>query len=225
MSDLHRDDWTLEELFEHMRDAHANELHTATPARVDSYDVATQTATVTPMLKRTLPTEDGDTVSEALPSIHAVPVVFFRAGGYYIHSALAEGDTVLLIVLERDPSRWLQTGEVSETLDVRMHHLAHAVAIAGLFPNGERLSGLSNDSLELGRVGGPIVKITSSEVQAGGAVALAEHPNLDAHLAKIAQDLTAIANAAGTTAANYGTPAKVELDGTHPIATTITKGT
>lgn len=226
-----RDDWSLEELLEAWRDGLQDELHTALPARVDSYDAGTQKAVVTPQVRRTLVAEDGTTTTEPLPAIRAVPVLVPRGGDYFgPHLPLAAGDFVLLVVAERDLSRWLQTGEVSPAPDVRMHHLAHAIALPGLFPNARALSGLSSSDMQLGREGGPVLTVTSSQIQVGGTTALAEHPGLDAHLDAIAADLDAINLAIPTMASvlpaarGYGTSKKALLDVSNPIATTITKG-
>jgi hypothetical protein len=110
------------------------ELNTAIPARVLSYDPATQSADVQPLLKRRL--KNGQVLSRA--AITGVPVVFPAAGGGIITFPIQAGDTVLLIFSQRSIDRWVQSdgGEV-DPLDNRMHAISDAIAIPGLtsFPN------------------------------------------------------------------------------------------
>ena len=227
-----RDDYRLEELLEDFRQALEDELHVAVSGRIDSYDVATQKAVVTPTVRRTLSREDGTTTTELLPPIRNVPVIVLRGGGFFgPHFPLTAGDFALLIIAERDLSRFLQTGEISVAPDSRLHHLAHAIALPGLFPNGSAIGSLPTDALELGNVGaGPRIKITSSVVEVGGTKALAEHPDLEVHLDQISIALDAVAARIAVLDfgvvidATYGVLAKAVLDGTNPIATTITKG-
>src|SRR5690606_15352833 len=123
--EVHRDDWTLGELLDGWREALQDELHTAFPARVESYDASTQTADVTPRVRRTLTAEDGTLEREAMPVLRAVPVVQPRAtsGGWFVHMPIAAGDEVLVICCERDITRWRGSGQISDAPDSRMHHL------------------------------------------------------------------------------------------------------
>lgn len=223
--DLDRDDWTVEGLLDAHREAWAEELHTALPGRVERYVAAEQVADVTPLVRRVLRRNDGTRVTEAMPTIRAVPIVWPRAGDWFVHMPLSAGDTVLLVCCERDLARWRTTGTLSDPVDTRAHHLAHAVAIPGVYPRTRQLSDTPTDALVIGRDGGSTVRVLQNgEVHAGGSFELTRAGNLDQHLTAIAADLTAIATAAGTTATNYGTPAKEALDVAAPIATTKTKG-
>lgn len=227
-----RDDWNLEEVLAAWADALGDELHTAIPSRIESYDRGTQKAVVQPIVRRNLEREDGSVAVELLPPVRGVPVFVSRGGGYFgPHFDLTPGDFALLIIAERDFSRFLQTGQLSNAPDSRLHHLAHAIAMPGLFPNASKLTGLTAGTMQLGRVGGPsIITVTSSEIQLGGTTALAEHPNLDAHLAAISADLVTIAAAIGGApipepTLTYGTATgRPALIASNPIPTTITKG-
>lgn len=222
-----RGDWSLEELLDAFREATQNELHTAIPGRVDAYDAATQRADVTPLVKRALEAEDGSRVDELLPAIRNVPVLQLRAGPFFVHVPVAAGDTCLLVVAERDISRWLRTGEISVAPDVRLHHISQAIALPGLFVTADPIEPApSSSAMELGHEsGGAKITITSSEIRAGGTTALAEYPNLAEHLAAIAADLDIVHGAAvGGPAPNYGALARAALNLSHPIPTDILKG-
>lgn len=200
------DDLSREDLAELERRAFAEELHTALPGRVESYDAATQTADVRPMVRRALPNVAGGTTPEDMPIVRSVPVVWPRVGDWFLHMPLAPGDSVLLVCLERDPARWVRTGDISDPIDHRQHHLAHAVAIPGLFPRSAALSGLPAGKLAIGRTGGPTATIDAVNIDLGGAIKLALATLVEAELDKIAATLATGTANLGTGAVTFGTP-------------------
>jgi hypothetical protein len=230
---LEDDDVPLAGLLERWGDALADELHAAAIGRVESYDAAAQIADVTPVVKRAQRRADGSVAYEQLPTIRAVRVAFPRWGSWFVHAPLVVGDTVLLVVLDRDPSRWVSTGQVCEPIDRRLHHISHAVAIPGLFPRSKALASASRptDALVLGRDGGALLKIKQDgTIEAAGTAALALSAQLTEHLDAIAADHSAIKTAIeGLTGGTpfplqYDTAGKAVLDASQPIATTKVKG-
>jgi hypothetical protein len=212
------DEVGLGAVLEQFRHSLQEELHTAIPGRVESYDIEAQTADVRPMIRAAIPRRGGGVLSEELPTIRAVPVVHPRWGDFSIHAPLAAGDSVLLIMCERDIARWRQTGQISDPLDRRAHHLAHAVAIPGLYPRTGNLGADARpaDAMVIGRVAGEVttrivigtdgvVTIDASQIRLGSpdaadGVALASKVNeqVDA----ITAALDALAN--GAPVANDG---------------------
>lgn len=205
-------------------DAALLDVHTALPGRVRSYDAATQRADVILGARRVVPAADEDTeedTSEELPILVSVPVVWPTGGGYRLHAPLAAGDGVLVIFPESSIDRWLDSGDVADPALPTRHGIDGAIAIPGLGFRGGRISSAPTDGLVVGRDGGPEIKITSSEVRAGGTAALAEADDVKVHLTAISAALATIAAAAMTTSSYvYAT-----VLGTSPIATTVTKGT
>jgi hypothetical protein len=161
MTDSRDDDVSLEEFMARSHEAEIEDLHTSMPGRVESYDASTQLVDVAPMVKRRVRTRDGSLRSFVFPTIRSVPVVIPRWGSWFIHAPLAVGDTVLLVFCERDPARWVRTGEVSDPVDTRLHNLAHAVAITGVYPRTKALASGSTPSnaLVLGRDGGAVIRV------------------------------------------------------------------
>lgn len=205
-------------------DAALLDVHTALPGRVRSYDAATQTADVVLGARRVVPAADedqDDDTAEDLPVLVAVPVIWPRGGGYRIHAPLAAGDGVLVIFPEASIDRWLDSGEAADPALPTRHGIDGAIAIPGLGFRGGRISSAPTDGIVIGQDGGPDVKITGSEVQAGGSAALAEADDVKAHLAAISAAIATLATATSTTPGYvYATTIA-----TSPIATTITKGT
>lgn len=112
---------------------HLADVHTAMPARVQSYDAATQTATLVPLVRHAVLLGDGSVEREELPVLPAVPVLWPRFGGHFIAGALAAGDVVLVVFCESDTGPWRAgSGDVSNPADLRRHSLSHGVAIPGL---------------------------------------------------------------------------------------------
>lgn len=118
-----------------------NDLQVALPGRVESYDATTQTANIQPLVRHARRLPDGTTEHEDYPVIPSVPVLWPRAGGWFLAMHLAAGDTVQLLVNSAAIGHWRAStsGEVTDPGDLRRHHLAHAVAIPGLATRGAKL--------------------------------------------------------------------------------------
>lgn len=163
------DNVPLEDVLDRFVDARFEELDVAMPGRVVSYDAAAQTVDVTPMVNGSVQRRDGSRRSEPLPTIRAVPVIFPGGGDWFLRFPIAAGDEVLLVVCDRDPARWRVTGEQSDPIDVRGHHMAHAVAIPGLRSRPNALPAPSGSAIEFGMVGGSTVRIEADgTIRAGG---------------------------------------------------------
>lgn len=145
-------------LVEHVAESLAD-LHTALPARVETYDASTQMCSAQPLVKRRHVAEDGTVTTESHPVIPMVPVMFMSAGAYSITFPIAKGDTVLLIVASTSLDRWLQSGREVDPADDRHHAITDAVAYPGLRSKRDALSGVPSDAMVLT---GPTVRIGSS---------------------------------------------------------------
>lgn len=193
MSSERDEDITLEDLLERFRDAASDEIETSGPGRVESYDPATQTADIVPMVRRTVPRADGTSASETRATLRSVRIVQPRAGGFFVHLPVAAGDFVLLVIGDRDPARWRVTGEVSDPIDRRTHHIAHAVAVPGYYPRTRNLdvSLTPADALVIGSESGDpparLVLRSNGDVEIGwGATDLVSLATLvDARIAAI----------------------------------------
>lgn len=161
------------QLFGDAMRARQAEMHTAMPAEVVSYDQATQTASVQPLLQYVLRDETGAELVESYPQIDAVPVQFPRYGGFVMTMPVAAGDIVLLVCAERSLDRWRASGGQVDPGDLRMHSLADAVAIPGIYPTSEAIpsASVSTTGAYLGKEGGPGVHVTAAGVELGGSVA------------------------------------------------------
>jgi len=135
-------------------------LRVALPGKVEEYNAETQTASVQPLVKETFIDADGASVTESLPQLVTVPVVFPRCGNFMITLPLVAGDHVLLVFNDRSIDKF-QTGDGSEVdpLDLRNHDLSDAVAIPGFFPDVQALADASPTNMVVGQSGANQVRI------------------------------------------------------------------
>ena len=116
-------------------EARLKELHTAMPGIIQSFDAATQLASVQPAIRRIFVTRDGDSeilVPSDLPILINVPVIFPRGGGFSLTFPVAKGDECLLVFCERSIDNWHETGKVKKPGSRRFHSLSDATALVGL---------------------------------------------------------------------------------------------
>ncbi len=105
-------------------------LHCAMPGMVESFDAATQTASVRPALKHS---------SVSLPVIPDVPVYFPGGAASGITWPVADGDECLLVFADFDIDRWFESGEAQEAASDRTHDLPDAFAFVGFRSRGKAL--------------------------------------------------------------------------------------
>ncbi len=149
--------------------------YTARPARVDVYDAATQTVTVTPVLKEYTELDDEEVEVIEIPQIENVPVAFPRAGDWFVSMPITAGDYVLLVFADRSLDVWRAKGGVVDPIDRRRHSVTDAVAIPGVYPDPDKLthSGIDADMV-LGQQGGAVIHI-----KANGEIHLGQDNSMD----------------------------------------------
>lgn len=146
-------------------------IHTALPASVISYDYSVQKASVQPLLNKVW----ADGTVTPMPILENVPVIFPRAGGASLTFPVVNGDTCLLVFIERSTDLWrTQGGQVSPD-DPRKFDLSDGVALMGLSPFSENSLADNNEDLLLTYAGskvrikqnGDVVIQTSNKVAIG----------------------------------------------------------
>lgn len=142
----------LAEVLRASLDARLQELHTALPAKVEKFNKDEQTVDAKPLLQRTEQLDDGTEVTEPLPVITDVPVMFPRSGKFFFTFPIEKGDHVLLIFNERSIDKFIEKGDDTDPVDFRQHHLADAVAYPGFYPKPSKLSGFDSEAAVIGHV-------------------------------------------------------------------------
>lgn len=176
---------------------HDLEQHVAIPGRVQRYDEATQTADVVPLVRHPVPQPDGSYALEDLPVIPSVPVLWPRTGRWMLTMGMTAGDTVQLLVNTSAIGHWRAgDGDVTDPGDLRRQHIAHAVAIPGLYTRGHALQHASATDLVLGDDQGTRLTIAPSgavTLTTGAGVALKIDNDGTVHLGGNAGELVAMA--------------------------------
>jgi hypothetical protein len=142
------------------------DVHTALPGRVESYDGSRQVADVKPMLRRVIRRENMERVSEELPVLPCVPVLWPRGGGAFISLPLQAGDFGFLLFAEYSLDRFRSTGDDVDPGDERRHDLANAVFLpCGPFPSSQTISDTSGSEVRIGIDEDYVIGISASEAK------------------------------------------------------------
>ena len=105
-------------------------LRVAMPGIIDSWDAATQTATVQLALREKLRNAGAEKDID-IPLLVDVPVIMPKAGGYMLAFAPAAGDEVLVIFGDMCIDAWWQSGGVQNQDEMRRHDLSDGFAVFG----------------------------------------------------------------------------------------------
>jgi hypothetical protein len=132
-------------------------VYTMIPGRVEEYDAATQRATVQPLIRIPIPgpsldpdAADGD-LSEDLPQLTGVPIIFPRSTGASIYWPIYPGTFVMLIFSMYSLEKFLAADGTGtyDPQDGNLHSLSDAVAIPGLFPREQVIENLDDDDARI----------------------------------------------------------------------------
>ena len=153
---------TLAEFFRHALDSRLIDFHTATIGKVQHYDSKKQTVDVVPQIYRTI-----GVVSEGLPIIPDVPVLFQRANRFFISMPIKPDDFVQVIFNERSIHAWLQDGREGAPDNDETHGFHGAVAIPGIYPLTQTLGDAHGEHLVIGKDAGPQIHVCDNYVRLG----------------------------------------------------------
>jgi len=142
---------TLSQLLRIANKSFVDEIHTAFPCVVQSYDSGHQTVDVQPQIKRPIQKQDGSTTYESYPVISNVPVAFPRAGQWFMSFPITTGDCIFVVCSERSLDEWRANGFETETSDLRTHVIDGAVAFpVNVYPTSSPIQNVSATKLVIG---------------------------------------------------------------------------
>lgn len=159
---------TLVELLKQAIENRLLDVHTALIAKVESYDSEKQQVNVSPVPKRRIKSLEGQLVNEQLPMLCDVPVLFPRAGGYFISFPVQPGDFVQLVFNESSIDEWLLDGASGFDSPHRFT-LQGAVAIPGIYPESRPLDGAHKTNFVAGKDNGLQIHIDDQKIRLGSA--------------------------------------------------------
>lgn len=124
-----------------------NNVHTALPGVIISYDPSSNKATIQPALNKNYVTG-----VQSMPVLENVPIIFPS----FIKFPVVAGDYVLLIFCERSLDLWLSVGGQVTPTDPRKFDLSDAIAIPGLMPFTETFPNNNNQDFFISYAGSNI---------------------------------------------------------------------
>lgn len=150
-----------------------SELRVAAPGIIQSYNAATNTATVQLAIREKVSQMDGTTADTDLPLLLDCPVMMPRGGGYALTFPLVAGDECLVVFADSCIDAWWQSGGVQNQLEKRRHDLSDGIVIPGLWSQPRNIA--VGDGIRLtATAGGASVALTASGVTLSiGGVSLA----------------------------------------------------
>lgn len=212
---------TREEVLRTAIEYYVRDLHTALPGRVESYDPATQTADIKPLVQRLEAAANGEEILESLPVIPGVPVALYRGGRGFVSVPLEPGDHVMVVFQERSIDRYI-SGDGSEANpdDFRTHSLSDAVAYPGLYPKLKAIAA-DADNVVVGKEGGAEVHVGDAVIELGQKASV-DKASLDS---KVQTELAKLASDINTLKTIFFAWAPVPGDGGAVLKTAITAAT
>lgn len=196
-------------------------LRVGMPARIETFDAKTQTATVKPLLFEHFQLEEGTEANESIDVISGVPVYFPRAGGFMLTMPIAKGDKCWLTFADRSLDVWFERGTDADPIDLRRHALSDAVALIGVSPKPDALTEFDEKRAVFGKQGGKRIALTDNEIHLGvghnedatDAVALAS---------KVMDNLNALKDTINSLVEKFGTHTHTVSTAGSPVAHTGT---
>lgn len=178
-----------------------NNVNTALPASIIDYDYTLQKASVQPLLNKVWT----DGTSTPYPVLNNVPVIFPRAGGASLTFPVVQGDTCLLLFIQRSTDLWLTQGGQVNPDDPRKFDLSDAVAIMGLFPFTETSASTNNTDVLLSYAGSSIRIAANGDItiNTAGKVAIG---NSTTELLSIVSQLMVLLQGATVMGTSFGGP-------------------
>lgn len=140
------EDPTLQQVIQEAIKTELLDVHTALPARIETYDPSTQKANIQPLLKKKYKA----TGDANLPVITNVPVqwVSSSGGSAYITLPLKKGDIGIALFSERSLDKYLSSqGGVVSPEDPRTHDISDAFFIPGAKPFPQALTNVSGSDI------------------------------------------------------------------------------
>lgn len=142
-------------------------IHTMLPAKIESYDPATQVCSATPLLGSIRYQTDGTYRKQLRSVIEDIPVVFPRNSDFFLTFPLKQGDLVMLVFCMNSLDNFFEpdgqnTDPRNQNLpdDPRMHDISDPVAMPGFYPPSLAIQDIDTENMAIGKDnGGTQIKI------------------------------------------------------------------
>lgn len=142
-----------DEMLRRLSEKISSDIRVAMPGIIDSYDAATQTATIQPAVQERI-VLDGKVQFVKLPLLVDVPVQFPRSGGFAITFPVSKGDECLVVFGDMCMDAWFSNSGVQTQIEKRRHDLSDGFAILGFRSQPYKTQNVSANSLQLRNASG-----------------------------------------------------------------------
>lgn len=171
------------DLYRKMLSSLATNLRVSMPGIIESYDPATQTATIQPAIREKVNINGNQEWTE-IPLLVDVPILFPRAGGYSITFPVSAGDECLVFFADCCYDAFWQSGGVQNQIDRRRHDLSDGLAIVTGISQPNRLSGVSSSGLQIRNdAGSAVIEIVGGNISINsGNISIGPNTTIDGRL-------------------------------------------
>lgn len=119
-------------------------LHCHHLGQIESFDAATQTATISLAEQLNFAGE-----TKTFPLLEKVPVFVLGGGDRVITLPIKKGDTCLVLFNDRDIDVWTQTGATAAPSSDRQHDIADGLALVGFRSKANSVASYSTSDVEI----------------------------------------------------------------------------
>lgn len=135
------------------------QLNTAIPAKIQSFNPVTQTVECQCAINR-VNKSTGESV--AYPLLVDLPIQYPIAGGFALTLPIKSGDDCLVVFAQRSIDGWFADGKVKPESENRLHDLSDGIALIGISSQADILPNYNTNAMELRNKQGT-AKITISD--------------------------------------------------------------
>jgi len=153
-----------DELLRILKASWSANLRVCIPGIIQTFDAATQTATIQPAIKDTV-TINGNVQEVNIPVLIDVPVQFPRAGGFVMTFPVKKGDECLVFFSDMCIDAWFSHGGVQPQIEKRRHDLSDGIAVLGVFSQPNKISSFSTTSVQIkSEIGNAKITVKANEI-------------------------------------------------------------
>lgn len=163
---------TVEEALDAVQDATLKMLNKANIGEIQSFDPATQTATIQIQIKRIDSIDlNGTVIYRDVPLLASCPVMVLFGGTGHLTFPITKGDPCLVIFNDREIDQWFASGTAQRPISQRVHDIADGIALVGINSLKTSIQNYLTTGIRLA-LGGDKIEITAGQIASLAALFL-----------------------------------------------------
>lgn len=142
------------------------QVHVGAIVKVEKFDEQKMTVDVQPLSKW-----ENDGNMETPPQVLSVPVMCFCGGGFLIHPWYESGDVGVIVYIDHDIDKSMQSGDIIEPNTGRQHSTEDAVFVGGLVSGKTTVSGVPKGAVTISTIdGAKYISLSKDKISIKGDV-------------------------------------------------------